>query len=308
MTETGGVGFGDGSQIGILDICFRSPQDITPSDPQSMRPSLILFKISTTQLGTAYENHCLQLLSRQLCMSLTRVGGRGDGGVDLRGWWWLPTNKEGGRRRLRVLGQCKAESIKCGPRLIREMEGVGRRGIDHAREPDLEREQEQEPVGGGEGTEKDERTSILTIICSKSGFSPAALLDAKRSRIPMLLLQIPFEQPMLHTRSSSTVSLPNISEEDSEIEDELELVENTLDDEHHVTGSYWNPALVGPRGVLDDHYEIRKEHLQLPLGSSTPTGVFGAKKRAKQTEEVLPYRIGLYWNGSPLDQSYSPVS
>jgi len=58
-------------------------------------------------------------------MSLSQVGGAGDGGVDLRGWWTIPkspTSIEG--RRLRVLGQCKAERKALGPRIVRELEGV----------------------------------------------------------------------------------------------------------------------------------------------------------------------------------------
>jgi hypothetical protein len=60
-------------------------------------------------------------------MSLTQVGGAGDGGVDLRGWWTIPklgsTSMSEGRR-LRVLGQCKAERKALGPRVVRELEGV----------------------------------------------------------------------------------------------------------------------------------------------------------------------------------------
>jgi hypothetical protein len=63
-------------------------------------------------------------------MEMTQVGGAGDGGVDLRGWWTIPrTGSEGSTstnnsRRLRVLGQCKAERKALGPRIVRELEGV----------------------------------------------------------------------------------------------------------------------------------------------------------------------------------------
>lgn len=67
-------------------------------------------------------------------MSLTQVGGAGDGGVDLRGWWNVPkigspssstlTLRSDHTRRLRVLGQCKAERKALGPRIVRELEGV----------------------------------------------------------------------------------------------------------------------------------------------------------------------------------------
>jgi hypothetical protein len=59
-------------------------------------------------------------------MEMTQVGGAGDGGVDLRGWWTIPrtAGSESTSRRLRVLGQCKAERKALGPRIVRELEGV----------------------------------------------------------------------------------------------------------------------------------------------------------------------------------------
>lgn len=85
-------------------------------------------------------------MNSNLHMSLRRVGRAGDGGVDLRGSWYVPPNtagpsrladasggKERNRRleglredwrRLRVVGQCKAEKKGLGPRAVRELEGV----------------------------------------------------------------------------------------------------------------------------------------------------------------------------------------
>lgn len=65
-------------------------------------------------------------------MDLTRVGGKGDGGIDLRGQWKLPglhhlqppARDSDGVVRFRVLAQCKAEQKKVGPKTVREMEGV----------------------------------------------------------------------------------------------------------------------------------------------------------------------------------------
>ena len=45
---------------------------------------------SATAIGAAFERHALKFLNYHLDMSLVRVGGRGDAGIDLRGWWWLP--------------------------------------------------------------------------------------------------------------------------------------------------------------------------------------------------------------------------
>ncbi|KII91179.1 hypothetical protein PLICRDRAFT_173071 [Plicaturopsis crispa FD-325 SS-3] len=89
-------------------------------------------QLSTAHRGVAFEQKCLQLLQQRMSMSLRRVGGKSDGGIDLQGWWWLPPldrpsgerGADTGRRRLRVLAQCKAEKKKKGPNYVREMEGV----------------------------------------------------------------------------------------------------------------------------------------------------------------------------------------
>lgn len=48
--------------------------------------------LSTVQRGTAFEYRSLALLTKHMSMSLTRVGGSNDGGVDLIGWWWVPSS------------------------------------------------------------------------------------------------------------------------------------------------------------------------------------------------------------------------
>lgn len=95
--------------------------------------------LSTVHKGLAFEQRALSLLQNNLSMSLTSVAGRGDGGIDLQGWWWLPQltsagsldtagTKQSGegvygsasfsatqdlvRRKVRVIAQCKAESRK----------------------------------------------------------------------------------------------------------------------------------------------------------------------------------------------------
>ncbi|KAJ9108486.1 hypothetical protein QFC20_003392 [Naganishia adeliensis] len=158
----------------------------------------MLRKLPTTILGNGYELHCLRLLQEQMRMSLTRVGGKGDGGIDLRGWWNMPPKQEDSpshatseqaQQRIRVLAQCKAEKLRPGPKLIREMEGVARREHDLSREATSESSLHGTPAS----------ESIVTLLCSRSGFSPAAVVEANRSRIPMLLLHIPFEyETMLH--------------------------------------------------------------------------------------------------------------
>ena len=49
--------------------------------------------LSTVHRGTAFEYRALALLTKHMSMSLTRVGGSHDGGIDLVGWWWVPCEK-----------------------------------------------------------------------------------------------------------------------------------------------------------------------------------------------------------------------
>ena len=84
---------------------------------------------STLDIGRAFELHTQRYLNETLHMTLRQVGGTGDGGVDLKGWWWLPRAESSADAiardlRLRVLGQCKAERKPLGARVLREIEGV----------------------------------------------------------------------------------------------------------------------------------------------------------------------------------------
>lgn len=74
---------------------------------------------STTYVGTHYEYTSLAALSR-LGLSLKRVGGASDFGIDLLGTWDLPTVP----LHVKVLIQCKALARAADPKLIRELEGA----------------------------------------------------------------------------------------------------------------------------------------------------------------------------------------
>lgn len=74
---------------------------------------------STTYVGTHYEYTVLAALSR-LGMSLKRIGGKSDYGIDLLGTWTLPSSP----LPLKVLIQCKALAIKVEPSRARELEGA----------------------------------------------------------------------------------------------------------------------------------------------------------------------------------------
>lgn len=118
--------------------------------------------LSTVHKGGAFEKRALRLLQSSLSMSLQRVGGRSDGGIDLQGWWWLPSQSPD-RKRIRVLAQCKAEKKKIGPKYIREMEGVLHRFSSPA----------------------------VALFISESQFSRETLLRAHSSSIPFFLLHLP---------------------------------------------------------------------------------------------------------------------
>ncbi|CAL3965409.1 unnamed protein product [Diplocarpon coronariae] len=76
---------------------------------------------STTYVGTHYE-YTVQCAFGRLGMSLKRIGGKSDYGIDLLGTWGLPSTSAG--EPLKVLIQCKAMKQKLGPAVARELEGA----------------------------------------------------------------------------------------------------------------------------------------------------------------------------------------
>jgi hypothetical protein len=185
-------------------------------------------------------------------MSLKRVGGKSDGGIDLMGWWWLPPAVTGnlpktknavafdsssspsqiGRRRLRVLAQCKAEKKKMGPHYVREMEGVLHRYIA--------RNQELLQSSGVEATNETDHYPLVGLLISQSRFTPSTVLRAQSSPVPFLLLHIP--------------PLPSLEEEGSE--------------ETGIGMAIWNPALAGEKGLLGGQVEVRWERSMSGGGTS----------------------------------------
>ena len=138
---------------------------------------------STVYRGAAFETRSLNVLQAHLSMSLKNVGGKSDGGIDLQGWWWLPPSKHPPpalftlpgidgipRRRIRILGQCKAEKKKMGPNYVRELEGVlGRHNTQPGRSP------------------------AVGLLISESAFTRSTVLRAFSSQIPLFLLHLPPE-------------------------------------------------------------------------------------------------------------------
>ena len=73
---------------------------------------------SKVYVGTHYEYLVLSLLTTAHSFALTRVAGTNDRGIDLLGYWTLPTLPS----PIRVIVQCKVTS-KLQPRVVRELEG-----------------------------------------------------------------------------------------------------------------------------------------------------------------------------------------
>ncbi|KIY69125.1 hypothetical protein CYLTODRAFT_350240 [Cylindrobasidium torrendii FP15055 ss-10] len=149
-------------------------------------------------------------------LKLRRVGGKDDGGIDLVGWWDLPTFS----RRLRVLAQCKAEKKKSSPKYVREMEGVSMVYNAGVRSPlndtSVDEEEESSPKG-----------SVVALLLSESPFTKSTILRALKSPIPLMLLHVP---PVLAVDGNEPV-VASVSEPTFERAD---LV---------LGGVVWNPAM-----------------------------------------------------------------
>ncbi|OQE47073.1 hypothetical protein PENCOP_c001G00440 [Penicillium coprophilum] len=110
---------------------FKLPS--APSPPSQHHNDLTTFlsyaehislpQTSSVHVGTHYEYTVLRTL-RRYALSLNRIGGRDDAGIDLVGTWHLPERER--ERALRVLVQCKSLKAKVGPNVVRELEGTFR--------------------------------------------------------------------------------------------------------------------------------------------------------------------------------------
>lgn len=193
--------------------------------------------LATVHRGLAFEERSLSVLRTDMSMSLKRVGGKADGGIDFFGWWWLPHDSPNNepyssvlhRRRIRVIGQCKAEKKKSGPHYVRELEGVLYRF--------LTQKSEQSAIFVVE--EGADAPPTVAVLVSQSSFTKSSILRANSSKIPFCLLH-----------------LPQIDRSDLDSEDVDELPGKL--------GSVWfNPALCGPKGLVKGRVEVRWErHLE----------------------------------------------
>jgi len=174
-------------------------------------------RLSTVHRGTAFEERSRRLLEETMSMTLTRVGGRADGGIDLQGWWWLPLKSKEHRDRLRVIGQCKAVTKKISPNFVREMEGVLARFL---RVPMTEEQ-------------------AVAMLVSEAPFSQNSIVRTMESHVPFLLLHLP-PLPEEHTLAPETGA-----------------TSNTVSSYGTIGQAIWNPALGSRSGLLGGRAEIR---------------------------------------------------
>jgi hypothetical protein len=74
---------------------------------------------TTTYVGTHYE-YTVQAALKSSGMSLKRIGGKSDYGIDLLGTWCLPSVPQ----PLKVFIQCRGYARKIDPSQVRELEGT----------------------------------------------------------------------------------------------------------------------------------------------------------------------------------------
>lgn len=197
--------------------------------------------------GTAFEQKSLNILQSNLSMSLSRVGGASDGGVDLHGWWWLPSSHDSlqasvsglgatTRRRIRVLAQCKAYVKKIGPNVVREMEGVLLR---HGNAED------RWPSENSNSARQEDRIKedAIAVLISKSPFTKQTILRTLSSTVPFLLLHLPEAIPSLLAASQP------LQQSESRLK--------TGKDDPEIGSILWNHALAGKDGILRGEYVIR---------------------------------------------------
>lgn len=249
------------------------PPGITFKQTVVHGPMPSIGKASAVFKGTAFEQRSLRVLQSQLSMSLRRVGGASDGGVDLLGWWYLPyfmsqtsppqsihsdSNESAiHSTRIRVIAQCKAYTKKLPPSTVREMEGVlyqySRTGVSRLSDTTNSDTMEGELHPGPN----------VALLISQSPFTRQTVLRAMSSTVPFLLLHLP---PETHTSEAT-------------------LIDGTLieEDESAIGSALWNQALGGSSGILRGQFELRWQHHRALSGS--------------RNEYESP---SLWWKGKPI--------
>ncbi|KZT10372.1 uncharacterized protein LAESUDRAFT_615257, partial [Laetiporus sulphureus 93-53] len=258
---------------------------------------------STVQQGTIFENRSLALAEEHLSMSLKRVGGSNDGGIDLLGWWWLPSTSDGSaqsralseRKRYRIVAQCKDEKIKMGPKYLRELEGVLYRYLAVSRKG-----QAQVPSPDVLTVDEDEAKSfsnswtfasdpVVGVLISSSPFTKATLLRANSSPLPLVLLHIPrefsYDPAPQELASSDEETEPRGEEGQDANEGENAATPGSEDPQGTLGALVFNPALASSSGLLRGQIQPRWEHPLNPsaMHSSRPGLWFNGQRVLKWT-------------------------
>lgn len=229
-------------------------------------------RLSTVHQGNAFEERSLAILHKTMSMSLKRVGGRDDGGIDLQGWWWLPStdnssllnhdiatsSSPSNRRRIRVIGQCKAEKQKLGPKYVRELEGVLFRFLTMPSSLDFHKPSDPEFTNPDAS-----HLPMVALLMSESAFTKSAILRANSSPIPFFLLH-----------------LPAVDDSDATTEDD------GLGD---LGMALCNPALCGRDGLLKGNMELRWERRGSDRGR--PAVWWGNQKLHSWTPELVSSKL-----------------
>ncbi|EUC60994.1 restriction endonuclease, partial [Rhizoctonia solani AG-3 Rhs1AP] len=216
-------------------------------------------------VGRAFELRSLSLLQSRLSMTLAHVGSRGDGGVDLQGWWWVPRlddSKDKDRRAVRVLAQCKASKSKLGPIHVRELEGAA---LVH--QHSFAADAQDSSITGTKPQD------LVAMIISLSGFTSYAIKRAMASPVPFLLLHLP--APVLEGETETPQPLPPPTTPDSSTEPGSNSIGSII----------WNFQLAGATGLLGGHMEVR----------------WALGQQRGQEAQVEGGRPVLYWKGKKLD-------
>lgn len=209
----------------LVSPTFPAREHSSYSESRSMAASVASQAImSTVHKGTAFETRVLSLLQTNLSMTLTSVAGKGDGGIDLQGWWWLPIGDNSGassysppslptanssgfsvfhstpivppppepRQKVRVLVQCKAEQKKvCRASSILRftLTLTPKLGPKYVRE--LEGVVSRFALGQFKEKAVANVSPMVAILASESMFTQASVLHAMSSSLPFLLLHLP---------------------------------------------------------------------------------------------------------------------
>lgn len=246
--------------------------------------------LSTVFLGTLYERYALSQLPCILPGSLTlqRVGGAGDRGIDLQGWWHLPPTRETGTKPpLRMLVQCKASAStekKLGPVILREIEGVIARQRRRSQD-------EVDTVARGDETSEcpqlllgSDRQPLVAIICSSSGFSKQTNVQTLALRAAhVILVHLPLPQDILDQ--------VHLSDED--FNSTLEATEpDAASRPCEPVSVLLTPQLVSPSGPLGGQLEVRWTRLLTPgKASSAATNLENVRPRLIWKERAQPQQL-----------------